>query len=512
MGSPACDAVNAAAGRGVLRVLSSHLEAKMNSRPRLRWTFAITSLALFAFALDRLVVTIALPAIRTDLGAQVADLEWTVNAYTLSFAALLLTGGALGDRFGRRRMFTIGVAVFTAGSAAAALAPTIGTLVAARALQGVGGALFSPLTLTMLSAVTPPARRGAVLGAWGGIGGLGAALGPLAGGALAGSVGWRAIFWLNVPLGLALIALGRLRLAETYGPRRNLDLPGVVLGSAGLFGVVWAVIRIGVVGWASTDVSLAFGGGVVLLTLFVIWEMRTPAPVLPMRFFRNRVFAAGGLASLMMYSALFGALFLITQLVQAGLGATPLQAGLRTLPMAVMPMLLAPVGGVIADRIGFRPLMICGLAMEAIALGWLAAAVTPTVSYGFLVPPLVLAGAGSALFFAPLASAMLSAVAAQEHGQASGAATAIRELAVVFGVAVLGLVFAGHGGYASRADFVDGFVPAMWLAAGLAVAGVLAAVALPRAAARRSRGSRFYPSAGQVREWYAWCRTCWSGT
>src|SRR5690348_9060891 len=201
----------------------------MNSR--LYWTFAITSLALFAFTLDRLVVAIALPAIRTDLGAQAAGLEWTVNAYTLSFAVLLLTGGALGDRFGRRRMFTIGVAVFTAGSAAAALAPTIGTLVAARALQGVGGALFTPLTLTMLSAVTPPARRGAVLGAWGGIGGLGAALGPLAGGALAGSAGWRVIFWLNVPLGLALIALGRLRLAESYGPRRRLDLAGAVLGS-----------------------------------------------------------------------------------------------------------------------------------------------------------------------------------------------------------------------------------------------------------------------------------------
>src|SRR5271165_1651230 len=200
----------------------------MNPQPRLWWTFAITSLALFMFTLDRLVVTIALPAIRTDLGAQVADLEWTVNAYTLSFAVLLLTGGALGDRFGRCRMFTIGVAVFTAGSAAAALAPTIGTLVAARAVQGVGGALLVPLTLTMLSAVTPTARRGAVLGAWGGIGGLGAALGPLAGGALTGSVGWRAIFWLNVPVGLVLMALGRLRLAETYGPRRKLDLTGVV--------------------------------------------------------------------------------------------------------------------------------------------------------------------------------------------------------------------------------------------------------------------------------------------
>jgi len=506
----------------------------MNPQPRLWWTFAITSLALFMFTLDRLVVAIALPAIRTGLGAQVAGLEWTVNAYTLSFAVLLLTGGALGDRFGRRRMFTVGVAVFTAGSAAAALAPTIGALVAARAVQGVGGALLVPLTLTMLSAVTPPARRGAVLGAWGGIGGLGVALGPLAGGALTGSVGWRAIFWLNVPVGLVVMALARLRLAETYGPRRRLDLAGVVLGSAGLCGVVWAVVRVGAAGWASTEVPLALGGGVVLLVLFVIWEMRTPAPMLPMRFFRNRAFTIGGLAALMMYSAMFGALFLIAQLLQVGMGATPLQAGLRALPMAIMPMLLTPAGGAIADRVGFRPLMICGLAMEAIALGWLAVAVTPAVSYGFLVPALVLAGTGSAMFFAPMATAMLSAVAPQEHGQASGAATAIRELAAVFGVAVLGLVFGGHGGYASRADFVDGFVPAMWLAAGLAAAGVLAAAALPRAlpgaaaethepighpAARgrvpgheltipprlahypgRSRGSRSYRSGGPVGE------------
>jgi EmrB/QacA subfamily drug resistance transporter len=447
---------------------------------RLRWTFAITSLALFVFTLDRLVVATALPSIRADLGAQVASLEWTVNAYTLSFAVLLLTGGALGDRFGRRRMFTIGVAVFTAGSAAAALAPTISALVAARAVQGVGGALFTPLTLTMLSAVTPSERRGAVLGAWGGVGGLGAALGPLAGGALAGGVGWRAIFWLNVPLGLALMPLGRLRLTESYGSRRRLDLAGVVLGSAGLFGVVWAVIRAGAAGWASIEVSVPLSGGAALLVLFVVWETRTPAPMLPMRFFRSRVFAAGAVASLMMYAALFGALFLITQLLQAGLGATPLQAGLRTLPMAVMPFLLAPAGGYLTDRIGFRPLMIGGLAMMSVALGWLAAEVTPDVSYGLLVPPLVLAGAGTAVFFAPLATAMLSAVAPEEQGQASGAATAIRELAAVFGVAVLGLVFAGHGGYASHADFVRGFGPAIWLAAGLAGVGVLAAVALPR--------------------------------
>jgi len=453
----------------------------MNPRPRLWWTFVITSMALFACTLDRLVVTTALPSIRTDLGAGAAGLEWTVNAYTLSFAVLLLTGGALGDRFGRRRMFTIGVAVFTAGSAGAALAPTIGTLVAARAIQGAGGALFLPLTLTILTAVTPPARRGAVLGAWGGIGGLGAALGPLVGGVLAGSLGWRDIFWVNVPLGLVLAALGRARLAESHGPSRRLDLAGVALGSAGLFGVVWAVIRAGAVGWASTEVAPILGGGLLLLLVFVSWEMRNAAALLPMRFFRSRVFATCGLASLAMYSAMFGGLFLIAQLLQAGLGATPLQAGLRTLPMAVMPMLLTPAGGFLADRIGFRPLMICGLAMEVIALGWLAAMVTPTVSYGLLVPALVLAGTGSAAFFAPVASAMLSAVAPEEHGQASGAATAIRELAAVLGVAVLGLVFARHGGYASRADFVSGFVPAMWLASGLAGVGVLAALAIPRA-------------------------------
>ena len=344
----------------------------------------------------------------------------------------------------------------------------------------VGGAIFTPLTLTMLSAVTPPGRRGAVLGAWGGIGGLGAALGPLAGGALAGSVGWRAIFWLNVPLGLVLMPLARLRLAESHGPRRRLDLAGAGLGSAGLFGVVWAVIRAGAAGWASAEVSLALAGGVALLALFVWWEMRTAAPMLPMRFFRSRVFAAGALAALAMYSALFGALFLITQLLQAGLGATPLQAGLRTLPMAVMPLLLAPAGGVITDRIGFRPLMICGLALEAVALGWLAAVVTPDVPYRLLVAPLALAGAGAAVFFAPLTAAMLSSVTPQEQGQASGAATAIRELAVVAGVAVLGLVFTAHGGYASRRDFTSGFVPAMWLAAALAAAGLLAALSLPR--------------------------------
>jgi EmrB/QacA subfamily drug resistance transporter len=413
----------------------------MTPWPRFAMTFAITSLAWFLFALDRLVVTTALPVIRTELGARVEDLEWTVNAYTLTFAVLLLTGAALGDRFGRRRMLAVGVAVFTAGSAAAALAPTIGVLVVARAVQGVGGALFLPLTLTILSAATPPARRGAALGAWGGIGALGGALGPLLGGALASGPGWQWIFWLNVPLGLVLIPVALRGLPESHGPHGRLDGPGVVLGSAGLFGLVWGVVGGNAAGWASPQIVLALSGGALGLITFVVWERRTASPMLPMHFFANRTFAAATLASLLMYSAMFGALFLLTQLLQTGLGATPLQAGLQTLPMVGVPLVLAPAGGILCDRLGTRPLMISGVALEAVAFAWLAAVARPEVPYTLLVPGFVMIGAGAAVFFAPVAAATLGAVRPQEQGQASGAATAVRELAVVFGVALLASVF-----------------------------------------------------------------------
>ncbi|MEU5261577.1 DHA2 family efflux MFS transporter permease subunit [Amycolatopsis sp. NPDC021455] len=452
-------------------------------------TFAITSSAWFLFALDRLAVTTALPSIRTDLGAGLAGTEWTVNAYTLSFAVLLLAGAALGDRFGRRRMFAVGLTVFTAGSAAAALAPGIGALVAARAVQGAGGAIFAPLSMTMLSAACPAARRGAVLGAWGGIGGLGVAAGPVLGGALTGLAGWPWIFWLNVPLGLVLVPLARRCLRESHGPHDRLDLRGVALSGAGVLGVVWAVIRAGGDGWARPDVVVALASGVLALVLFVVWETRAPAPMLPMRFFRHRAFAIANVTVLLMYAALFGALFLITQLLQAGQGASPLHAGLRMLPMVVMPMLLTPMAGAFSDRWGTRPLMASGVALVAAGLAWLAVVTTPDVAYGALVPGMALLGAGSALFFAPAAAAVLGAVAPREQGQASGAATAVREISVVLGVAVLASVFAAHGDLGSPARLVAGLVPALWLGAVLAGAGALAALALPRAAGPRVRAA-----------------------
>src|SRR3954468_1376963 len=301
-------------------------------RPRPLWTFAIVSVALFMVVLDNLVVTTALPSIRADLGGGVQDLEWTVNAYTLSYAVLLLTGAALGDRFGRRRMFVAGLAIFTLASAAAALAPGTGLLIAARAIQGAGAAMVTPLTLTLLSEAFPPARRGLAIGAWSGISGLGVALGPLVGGAVVEGISWHWIFWLNVPTGLVLAPLAYRRLAESYGPAGKLDLPGLALGGLGLLGIVYGIVRGAELGWTSDTVLGSLGAGAILLASFVAWELRTPAPMLPMRFFRSRAFAASNGVSFAMYFGVFGSIFLLAQFFQVVEGLTPLQAGLRTLP------------------------------------------------------------------------------------------------------------------------------------------------------------------------------------
>src|SRR5437588_773698 len=325
--------------------------------PKLLWTFAITSTALFMTTLDNLVVTTALPVLRRDLHAGLSGLEWTVNAYTLTFAVLLLTGAALGDRLGRRRMFAVGLAIFTAASAAAALAPSIGALDAARAVQGLGGAIITPLTLTILSSAVPANRRGLALGAWGGISGLAVAFGPLVGGAVVDGISWHWIFWLNVPIGLVLIPLALLRLQESYGPTKRFDLRGLVLASAGLFGIVWALVRGNQLGWGSAQIVGSIVAGTVVLALFVLWELRAPAPMLPMRFFRNRTFTLANGVSLFMSFGMFGAIFLLAQFFQTVQGYSPLGSGLRILPWTAMPMIVAPIAGALSDRIGGHKLL-----------------------------------------------------------------------------------------------------------------------------------------------------------
>src|SRR6266511_3911738 len=285
----------------------------MTAKGQMLWTFAITSIALFMVTLDNLVVTTALPVIRHDLHASLQELEWTVNAYTLTFAVLLLTGAALGDRFGRRRMFVVGLAIFTISSAAAALAPTANALIAARAAQGVGGAIITPLTLTILSAGVPANRRGAFIGAWSGIAGLAVALGPVVGGAVVSGISWHWIFWINVPLGVVLIPLALRRLDETHGPAGKLDLPGLGLASAGLTGIVWGLVRGNGQGWTSTEIVTALTAGAFVFALFVLWELRAKHPMLPMRFFQNRVFTLANVASLLMFFGMFGSIFLLAQ-------------------------------------------------------------------------------------------------------------------------------------------------------------------------------------------------------
>src|SRR3954471_24676442 len=453
----------------------------MSDKTRTIWTFAITSIALFMVTLDNLVVATALPVIRKDLDASISQLEWTVNAYTLTFAVLLLTGAALGDRFGRRRMFVIGIALFTFASALAALAPTATALDLARALQGVGGAIVTPLTLTILSAAVPAERRGVALGAWGGIGGLAVALGPLVGGAVVEGISWHWIFWLNVPIGLVLAPLARRRLTESFGPAKQLDLPGLALGGGGLLGVVYGIVRGDELGSTSGTVLLALNAGAILLAAFVAWELRAPAPMLPMRFFRSRAFAASNGVSLAMYFGVFGSIFLLAQFFQVVEGLSPLQAGLRTLPWTGMPMLVAPLAGLLSDRIGSRPLMATGLTLQATAIAWISSISDPSLPYSRFVVPFILGGAGVALVFAPAANAVLSAVRPSEAGQASGATNAIREVGGVFGVAVLASVFSAAGSYASPAAFNDGLVAAGWVGATVLALGAIAALFVPRA-------------------------------
>jgi EmrB/QacA subfamily drug resistance transporter len=444
------------------------------------WALVVTSIAGFMAALDNLVVTTALPSLRADLGGALDDLEWTVSAYTLTFAVLLMTGAALGDRFGRRRLFLVGLTVFTGASAAAALASGIGPLIAARAVQGVGAAIMMPLTLTLLTAAVPAAKRGMAYGIWGAVNGLAVASGPLIGGSLTEHLSWHWIFWLNVPVGLALLPLARLRLQESHGAGARLDLPGTVLASGGLFGIVYGLVRAPVVGWSDPLVLTGLFAGAALLVAFVRHGSTAAHPMLPMRLFRSRAFSGINAASLLMFLGMFGSIFLLSQFMQGVLGYSPTEAGLRMLPWTGMPMLVAPVAGLLADRIGGRPVVAAGLFLQALGLGWFAAVLTADVSYAAQLPGLIVSGIGMALYFAPAAHLVMSSVRPDEQGIASGANNALREVGGALGIAVMSSIFSAQGGYRSAQQFVDGLQPALWVgAAAVALAG-LAALCIPR--------------------------------
>ena len=457
----------------------------MTAKATRTWVLALTSVASLMVALDALVVTTALSTIRVDLGASIEQLEWTVNAYNLSFAVLLMTAAAVGDRFGRRRMFAAGLGLFVAASAACALAPDVGWLIAARAVQGVGAAMITPVALALLSANYPAELRGKAMGLFAGITGLAVLAGPVVGGAIAQGAAWEWIFWLNVPIGLAAIPLVLRRIPESYGRRARLDFTGLALVSGAALGVVWALVRGNAAGWGSVEVVGALAAGIVLAIAFVAWELRAPEPMLPMGFFRSRGFAAGNASVFFLIASLFGAVFFLAQFLQTSLGFGPLGTGLRLMPWTATLFIVAPIAGSLVNRVGERPLIVGGLLLQAIGMAWIGLIASPSMDYVDMVPALVLAGTGVSMAIPATQNVVMSAVPATEAGKASGTYNMLRQLGGVFGIALLVAVFTGAGGYASPQAFTNGFAPAIGVTAGLALIGAVAGLGLPRVARTR---------------------------
>ncbi|MFD7154794.1 MFS transporter [Kribbella sp. NPDC059898] len=443
------------------------------------WVLAAVGIPTFMVTLDNLVVTNALPVIKHELNASLSDLQWFVNAYTLAFAALLLTAAAIGDRLGRRRMFLAGITLFTLASAVCALATEPWMLTGARAIQGIGAAAVMPLSLTLLADAVPERQRSAAIGIWGGISGLGVAVGPVVGGAVVDGLNWQWIFWLNVPVGVVAVLLAARVLTESTGTSRRLDPLGLVLATAGVLSVVWGVVHGADDGWTSAGVLGTLIAGGVLLAAFLGWERRTAAPMLPLRLFSVRAFSVVNVLAFTFAVGVFGSVFLLAQYFQVVQGFTPFQSGVRTLPWTAAPLVVAPIAGLIVDRVGARTLIVTGQFLLATALGWIALITTATTQYGDMVAPFVLAGVGMGLTFAPSASVVMDSASEADRGVASGTNNTIREVGVAMGVAVLASVFASAGSYGSPAQYVDGLVPAVWTGAAVVAAGAVIGLLLP---------------------------------
>jgi MFS family permease len=484
---------------------------------------ALASVASFLVILDALVVATSLTAIQRHLGSSLADLEWTVNAYTLSFAVLLMTAATIGDRLGRRRVFAAGLALFAVASAACAVAPGTGALIAARAVQGAGAATIMPMALALLNGTIPAQRRGWALGIYGSVTGLAAAAGPILGGAVTQGLGWRWIFWINVPVALAAIPLVLGKIREARGPggstarpirspfdrarpggaggassRDGADLAGLALVSVAALGLVWGLVRGNSAGWSSTEVIAALGAGAVAAVAFGAWQRRARSPMLPPRLFRSRAFTGGNATIFLLNGSLTAAIFLMPQFQQVVEGQHPLTAGLRLLPWGVTPMVLGPLTGRLADRVSARSLAVIGLALQGAGLGWIAAVTTPSIGYPALIAPMTLVGAGFAVAIPAVTRAATSTMPPADIGRASGAYSTMRQLGGALGVAIAGAVFAAAGGYHSPQDFTSGFTAAMAAATVMAAAGLLAAIALPGTPRQPAAASVDQPAAAST--------------
>ncbi len=453
-----------------------------NEKTRKFWVLALASIASCMVALDALVVTTALSAIRLGLGASLESLEWTVNAYNLSFAVLLLTGTALGDRFGRRRMFCYGMGLFAGGSVACGLATSVGWLIAARALQGGGAAVVVPLAMALLGTAFPREERGRALGIFSSVTGLALIAGPVVGGAIAQGLAWQWIFWINLPIAAIVIPLAARRIDESFGPRSTLDIPGIALVTGSALGLAWGLMRGNSAGWGSLEVIATLGAGLLLSVAFVGWELRAREPMIPMRFFRSDAFSSGIASSFFFYASMYGVLFFLPQFLQSAQGLGSFEAGVRLLPWTATLFVVAPFAGKLVNRIGERPLVVIGLVVQAFGMAWIGMIAAPALSYMQLVAPLVLTGAGVSMAMPAAQNAVLSSVAPSEIGKASGTFNMLRYLGGVFGITILVAVFAHTGNFHSAQAFSRGFSMAIDASAGLSIVAAIAGLWLPRAA------------------------------
>ena len=459
----------------------------LESEYRKWWTLGAVAFALFMIMLDNTVVNVALPSIQQSLDASLSGLEWVVNAYALTFAVLMLSGGKLADLLGRRRIFTLGLAVFTGASLACGLSESIGQLIAFRAAQGVGAALMMPATLAIISAAFPPRQRGLAFGVWAGVSAMALAIGPLVGGLLTEHIHWSWIFFVNVPVGALGVVVARIVIAESRdtSSEQSLDLPGLLVSAASLFALTFGLIEANAYGWTSPTILALFGSAAAGLALFIWIEQHRRAPMLDLSLFRSRTFAGANIVAFLVTLAMFGVFFFMSLYVQGILGYSPVQAGAIFLPMTILIILVAPPAGRLSDRIGSRWLMASGLTLVAVSLV-LFSRLGLDSGFWDLVPGLVIGGVGMAITMTPMTAAAMGSVPVAKAGVSSGVLNTFRQVGGSLGIAVMGAILTSQqssalsSGATPREAFLDGFQAALLVGAIVAFAGAVTAAILIR--------------------------------
>ena len=458
------------------------------------WTLASVAFALFMIMLDNTIVNVALPAIQRDLGIGVSELEWVVTGYALSFAVLMLSGGKLADMLGRRRIFLVGLAIFTVSSLFCGLAGNAEMLIVARVVQGVGSAFMMPATLSIITATFPPKERGAALGIWAGVSAMALAIGPLLGGLITEHVGWNWIFYVNVPVGLLGLVAARVIIRESRDTthEQRLDLPGLVVSGVALFALVFALIEANSYGWTSGTILGLFAVALVAGIVFVLLELHQRLPMFDMSLFRNATFVGANVVALLVSLAMFGVFFFISLYMQNVLGYSAVRAGAAFLPMTLLIIVVAPVAGKTSDRLGSRWLMAGGMTLVSTCL-LVFAQLQPDSAYWSLLPAMILGGIGMAITMTPMTAAALSAVPVDKAGVGSGMLNTFRQVGGSLGIAVMGAILVSESdsslsaGATEVAAFMNGLHRALYVSAAIAFAAALTAALTVRSHARPRR-------------------------